>query len=397
MEEEFLTSAEDASDSLTQMISTTLSEKIEDVDIDRRWNTKIRSIMNNLALMIVQFSMSKILNRETSKVQGFIHQVFRRTDAIEKVKKDIELQNAFLMGFFHAFDEFIILTTKELELHGDDNSLESVIKSYKHTTTVLLALDEEVELSHKELSERIGVSTTALSNYMNKVKIYRIFNSHIVGKNRYYSIAHPNGEDALKIVKNNERPAVETYTQFLLNLLESLYEVGFRDELDENYVLNKCSTLVTKYTSSPATCVKQITALTHLLMSERMTVVSLVEFEGSPAVEKNVYIFTRNVRSKEYFRETIRKNIDKGIYYHWFLSSSDTKEDAEEYLHQQLNKKIRITSIPNRVFDKVVDAVIYDGKKGFQCLDETIDLNTPYISMTAERISELMQFADKSI
>lgn len=255
--------------SLVQGLRIALVEKAEDtIDPEKRWKKTFNTYMSFLAKSVVGLTRSEIKTDELSLFQKVINTIFRRTDYVLEIRNNIDQQNIFLLGYCHAMNQ-VIINFEESTAYKKDDSVNTIISSYTHVAPVLLALDERTELSHQELSEYTGISKSALSNFMAKMHEYRLFDSRRTGRHCYYSISHPNGESALKAVKDRGQPSRESYTDFLSQLLISLYEVGQNDEYDERYVLDKYSAMLPKYTSKPALCKKQIKDLAMLLNSER--------------------------------------------------------------------------------------------------------------------------------
>lgn len=397
----------DESENLIHEIDTILTEG-DRANAEIRWRTKINYIMSTIGRAVAQFSIAKIMSNDLSKYQSYIHQVFRRSDYIGKIKKDKDMQNVYLLGYFHAVDE-LCLQIKALEDPDKDGTLTSIIRSYKHTAPVLFALDEHIELSHKELASRIGISATALSNYMSKVRPHSLFNVSRIGKHQYYTIAKPNGANALEAAKRSKQPYIDVYTDLLLKLLETLQDVAQHDEYDENYVSKRCDALISKYTSSPAVCKKQIKTLAHLLMSERITAdkLSMLEME---IAKKSVTVFTRVFDREVLFLSSVYHKLKQGVEYHWYVvrtekfnAETSTKDyliakfdESGLLLSDELNSRISITILmpedARQFFGKTVDAVIYDNQVAYSCTDESVEMETPYHRMSQEEKRKFLNY-----
>jgi hypothetical protein len=168
-----------------------------------RWKTKVNYIMSAIGSSVAHFYITRTMSKNITDILFSIHKIFRRSNIIDKIRKDNEMQNIFLLGYLHAINE-VCMKIKNYEDTKKDTALASIVKSNKHTAAILLALDDNIELSHNELANMIGISKNSLSNYMSKTKYYSFFNSNRIGKFRYYTIAKPYGVNALEIVKRSK-------------------------------------------------------------------------------------------------------------------------------------------------------------------------------------------------
>lgn len=386
-----------------------LSEKNNNKEeLENRWKKGFDAIFSFLANTISHFFVSGVKSEEISKIQSSIRRIFHKTDYIETIKKDTNLQNAFLLGYCHGVDQLTNSYERETSFLQND-SLKSVILSYKYIEPILRILDQNFEISHKELAKQIGISTSALSNLMDKVQRYQLFHFIRSGKNKYYSLAYPNGEEALKIIKEKNGISVDSYTDFLLVLLDSLRDISICDELEKDYVLKKCEKMILQYTTKPAICKKKLEDLSLLLKSERVYYTSLLFFEKT--VKEKVTIFTKDLSSEKPFGSTIIENLKKNITYQWFFIENkqfnSTQQIQRVFLKQfadygnsnslkELMYNVQFYLIPeaepDSLFEDVYDVVIYDENEGFVCEDETISDQTPYIRMSRDKIVKFNQY-----
>ena len=391
---------------LPSILEKILSEKKTDrSELKNRWESTINSFFSYLANSVSNFVVSCVKNDEISQIQSCIRGIFRKTDYIEKIRDDLNLQNVFLLGYCHGIDCVMKSFEEQISFRQND-SLKHAISSYKYVEPVLKILDQRFEISHQELAYEIGISESALSNFMRKVEDYHLFNYTRTGKRKYYSLAHPNGETALKIVKENERISADSFTELLLVLIDSLRKISICDELEKDYVLQMCGKMIMQYTTRPALCKKKLEDLALILKSERVYFTSLIVFEGM--VKETVIVFTRDISTEQAFRDIILKNLKKNITYQWFLTETeqfDSPEKVEELFlehfskysishnREHFRKNVRYHIIPKEDTDlllgDIYDAVIYDEKEGFICEDETISDETPYIRMPQYKIEQL--------
>lgn len=395
---------------IPSVIEKTLSEKISDVfELENRWVNEFNSIFSFLASSVSRFFISFVKNEEIVQLQSTIRHIFRKADYVEKIRNDFNLQNAFLLGYCHGVDRMIESYEEEISFREND-SLRHAVSSYKYVEPVLRILDNRFEIGHQELANEIGISESALTNFMRKTESYHLFNYMRVGKKKYYSLAHPNGEMALKIIKEEERISADSFTELLLKLMDSLRKICICDEVEEDYVLDMCGRLIMRYTTKPALCKKKLEDLALILKSERVYFASLIIFEET--VKENVIIFTRDIRSEKSFSEIIFKNLEKDISYQWFFTETDeldTIEKVEKLFLEQFSKEgvtsrfdrlmqnVKCHLIPKEETDSLLgdiyDAVIYDQKEGFICEDETISDETPYIRMSQDKVEKFNQYA----
>lgn len=368
-------------------------------EIENRWKKGFNAIFSFLSRAAARFFVSMVKSEEIAQTQSYIRQIFRQTDHIDKIKGDIVLQNAFLAGYIHGFANIVDSFEVEISFLQND-SLKSVISSYKYTEPILLILDRDFEISHMDLANELGISKSALSNYMKKMERYHLFNFTLVGKNKYYSLAYPNGHAALKMIKKNNNISADSYTEFLLLLIESLRKISTCNESGRVSAMEECGKIILQLTTKPTLCKKKLDDLAFILKAERVYVHTLLDFEKK--VERTVLIFTKDPKSEKLFRDTIIDNLNNKISYHWYFIATEqfnTEEKMKEAFFsdfialatdKKFENKVQCTYIPkDRIegrFKNISDAVIYDGNKGFICEDKLITEGTPYISMSEDQI-----------
>lgn len=393
---------------IASVLKELLSEKTTDRrKLNYRWETGFNMVFSYLSKLASSFFVSKVKGEDAAQAQSYIRHFFRKTDYIETVKNDASLQKAFLFGYFHGVE--CLMTEFERAISFEQNhSLKSVISSYKYVEPILQILDVEVEISHKELAQLLDISESALSNVMNKVQNYNIFHSMRVGKNKYYSLAYPNGEEALKIIKGNTSIPVQSYTDFLLELLDTLRKVSIYNELDEKYVMERCGKMMFQYTLKPSLCKKKLKDIVFFLKSERLYCASLMKLEMG--VSKKVTVMTKSVQSEECFRNVIITNLIKNVAYRWFFAETDDENLVEKirdfskiyfsgFKRACVDKKSDLNArcyiVPKEkvdiIFGSNYDMVIYDEEKGFCCEEKNISEKTLYNPMSEHKVSRLKQ------
>lgn len=390
--------------------------------LENRWNIGLNAIFSSLSGLASSFFISRVKSEDVTQAQSHIQRIFRKTDYLEKIKSDANLQNAFLLGYCHGFDEMVDSFSNEIA-YQQNEPLKSVISSYRDVEPILRILDQSSEISHKDLAEQLGISESALSNLMKKVERYHIFNFTRAGKNKYYSLAHPNGAAALKIVKENSSFFVDSYTEFLLLLISSLRDICMFDELGKEHVMKKCGEALSQFTTRPAVCKQELNDLILILKSERVYSGTLPYFEKM--VKRKVTIFTKDPESEKDFLETISRNImnkKKDVTYQWFFVGTEAYNSAEKAkdvfldvflcshdlaTFKNLKDKVQCYFIPEKEtevfentickknrFEKIYDVVIYDENRGFICEDETISNETPYIRLSEDQVKEFNEYID---
>ena len=81
---------------ISSIIEKTLSENISGTtELKRRWENGFNSIFSSLSSSVSRFFVSFIKNEEIAQLQAAIRHIFRKTDYIEKIRNDFNLQNAF--------------------------------------------------------------------------------------------------------------------------------------------------------------------------------------------------------------------------------------------------------------------------------------------------------------
>lgn len=406
---------------ISDLLSTEIMGKYdEERSPITRWMGNFRQIFSVLAKSVARFCVSHIKNEETENFQSAARSIFSRTTYIDKIKENCDLQNVFMLGYCHALNE----VTKDFEeeiKYMENDTLKDVVRAYKNVGPILYALDKNFKMSHKELSEDIGISTTALSNCLRRVKKYELFNSQKIGNKSFYSLAYPNGMEALKILKDKEKPSAEGYTDFLLELFGTLKEIGLKKDYDADR-LKKIEENMARFTVKPALCKKQVKDIALMLKQENVSCALLLLCEGS--VEKRVTVFTRKIQSEKYFAPKVRENLRKDILYQWLILDEDgsiTEEDAKKRIIMQIwgeelksnkneidkaSENISIYIIPKKEESKlfrtstdmlISDAVIYDQKRGYECIDEQISGDSRYTSIGSRELANLKQYANKKL
>lgn len=404
-----------ANKDLLSVLSGTLSDQKRNIENpENRWNTKINAIFLSMAKMVSRYFVSRVKGDDVTQIQSYIHHFFRRTDVLEKIKKDSDLQDIFLLGYCHATDR-IINRYEDAVSYCENDSLAGVIASYKHVKDVLLILDEKFEIKHQELAEKLGISKSSLSNFMKKVQMYHLFNSTYIGKNRYYSLAHPNGELALRIVKEQSKPSADAYTDFILLLLKSLGEVGENYELDETYVIEKCRKYISSYITKPATYEKSVEEIVSKLHKEKLLVsvpitVHVIRFYEK-RIKNNVKIITEDIRSEQFFNENILENLMNNrtyIYYFTLTGELDTEEKVKDFFYQQfgetdhsvefvnnnLMQNIHFNFVSQETLQMLLrgntDIVIYDEEKAYKSNDKLLSDDLKYFEMQQKEMESLL-------
>ncbi|MCI8963192.1 MAG: hypothetical protein HFG37_05695 [Eubacterium sp.] len=400
---------------LLSVLSDTLSDKKRDKeDTDNRWNTKINAIFLSMAKMVSRYFVSRVKGDDVTQIQLYIRHFFRRTNVLEKIRKDSGLQDVFLVGYCHAVDR-IINEYEDAVSYCENDSLTGVIASYKHVKDVLLILDEKFEIRHQELAEKLGISKSSLSNFMRKVQVYHLFNSAYIGKNRYYSLAHPNGELALRIVKEQSKPSADGYTDFVLLLLKSLSEVGETCELDKTYVLEKCRKYIFPYITKPATYEKSVAEVVSKLHKEKFFVSVPLNIhvirDHEKQIKSNVKIITEDIRSEQFFNEDILENLLNNRTYNYYFTLTgelDTEKKVKEFFYQQFceadysiefinsnlmqNIHFNLVSLDmlNLLLRGNTDIVIYDEEKAYKSNDNLISDDLKYFEMQQKEMESVL-------
>lgn len=410
----FFIGSKDGAETAPLTLEDILSEKPAGIQqLGERWNKGFNAIFTYMTETVSQFLLSRIKTKDVEAIQESIRRIFYKSDAIEDIRSDYDQQNAFMMGYCHAINQ--LADTYETEISYEKNeSIKTVIASYKHVPSILEILDREFELSHKELAAHIGISEQALSNLMHKIERYHLFHVTRVGKKKYYSIASTNGEAALKIIKKRNGISADGYTKLLLNIMDSLIEISTCDELDRDHVMKQCGKMIGEYTTEAEKCMQKLNELALISKSERVYYVSLILFEGK--AKETVMVFTRDFRCKREFAETIVENLKKNVRYQWFFTEDEEQESVEEIQKdlyaaikscaalndrkwESLKKNMHCYMIPKQetgnLLGEIYDAVIYDENEGFSCTDTTIEAKTPYFQMPASRIEMLSEYANK--
>lgn len=375
---------------LEEALNTVLSEDTSTIqDVKYRWEKTFHSIFSSLSSTFSRYFVSRIKSDNVTCIQSSIQRAFQKNGYVERIKIDADLQNSFLLGYCHASEQFVN-SFESLISHEQDESLKSALVSYKHMKPILLCLDKNFQMSHKELAKHIGISDSALSNFMAKVQKYGIFNSVHAGKNKYYTLAYPNGEKALKLAKSYGVSPLD-YTDFLLKLLDLMQDAASDRYFIRNEVLEECHDMIFRYTTKPTVCMEKIRNLFEHLHPKKASCVQLLAIEFN--VKESVTIFTKNIRSEQVFMDVVAHNLKRNIRYDWFICKSEefnSEKKIIDYLLEQLLTadsqliidNIRICIIPEQEMKSLLgnnsDGVLYDEEIAYSSNDADIKLESEY-------------------
>lgn len=380
--------------------------------LENRWKSGFNTIFSYMTKSVSVFLLSKKNTEVIAEIRSFIRRLFCKTDYIEKIKNDYEQQNVFLLGYLHGIYQLIDSFESETS-YRENSTLREAVSTYKHVTPVLRILDAEIELSHNKLAEKVGMTPSALSNLMKNVKKYELFNYTKMGKNKYYSLAYPNGKEALKLAEEDN--GEDKYTQLLLDMMDSLIRISTCDEVGKEDVLKKCEKMFMQYTTNPALCKEKLEHLALISKSERIYCRTLIIYEKHA---KKINIFTKDPLSEKIFLKTINRNLQNDAQYHWFFAETkefnsaekikkiflkqlSEGEDFDNIKREKFKANIQCHIVPandvSDLFGDIYDAVIYDEKAGFSCVDETIDVKTPYLRMSQDTFDKFNQYAQNEI
>lgn len=389
---------------LEDALNTVLTEDVSTIkDVGYRWEKTFHSIFYSIANTFSRFFVSRIKSSDVTCIQSSIQRVFQKTDYVEKIRGDVDLQNSFLLGYCHASEQFAN-SYETLIAHEQDEPLKTGILSYKHMKPILFCLEQNFQMSHKELAKQIGVSDSALSNIMAKVQTYGIFNAVHVGKNKYYTLAYPNGEKALKLAKSCDDSPRDS-TDLVLKLLNIVQDAASDRHFAREAVLKECRDMFFRYTTRPAECMAQVRDLFEHIHPKKASCVQLLPIEFG--VSKSVTIFTMNVESERVFMDVVSHNLMRNIKYDWFVGESSkfkTMKDIIDYLSKQLSisddkfiiENVRICIMSEQEMKSLLgngsDRVIYDEEIAYSSNEEDIELNSEYTENEEEESQQTLAF-----
>lgn len=391
-------------DTLNEVILGTMDD-IQNVEM--RWEKTFASIFSSLKKAVAHFFVSRVKSDEVNQVQSSIRQLFMKSDYEEKIREDAELQNVFLLGYCQAVEQMIDSFESAISLNEND-PLKLVISSRESMKPALLCLDKYFQLSHQELAEKIGVSKSSLSNFMKEVQQYDIFNSTRVGKKKYYTLSSPNGEKALRFVKEYDKSLPEGYTDCLLKLFSHLQEAVSHKNVDEVTVRKECANLFFQYTTQPVRCRDLFNKLfASCLRLEKLFASSLNMIEA--ITSKTVVVFTKNIQSEEGFLSTISSNLKRNVRYYWFVERSDefdSEEKVAQYLCEKLSSAINKDTCKNGLLCLISkggmknllgddsDVAMFDGKCAYSSMDKVISEDTPYEPVKEDELRKLKKYVE---
>ena len=162
----------------------------------------LSSLIDQLISKSVRTVLDSILSR-TKTQQAEELQTFERIVNVLMNKHQIDRDNENLMiwliGHLSAQLDMLALFDDDLELDADVRLL-GVVNSYRHASDILSILYNQPQLSQGELAHALGLSPSALSNALERMKEYQLVFADKHGQKKYYTLS-ANGQKIQKYLK----------------------------------------------------------------------------------------------------------------------------------------------------------------------------------------------------
>jgi len=364
----------------------------KDADIstpETRWQLFATQILKICTKIITNFFYSRTSGDDMANIRSLSSSYIRKYKSWNEFKNNKEQQDIFMLGYFYSISE--LLNAWDVKIENNENMLlKNLIEAYKYLEPCVTIIDNEFQVTHSELAKHLNISETSLSNFMSRVSSYGIFDSTIVGRKRYYSLAYPNGKILLSIINKKNTPNINHSTSFLESVMSWLHEVA-RNEITPTDVTEKCQGF-THYNN-----IKKIENIATKLNSPCYRLSDLLEKENN--AQKYVVIYTKDIKGESLVNNTVVKNLERNIIYYYLLLDKKDKSEQTATKTQLIkclkpvsgfknsfSDKIRVISIQTDELDNefkekikfISDIISYDGKCIFISESKKITNNTLY-------------------
>ena len=149
------------------------------------------------------------------------------------------IKRAYCFGKITALSRLITDLSKALNTIA---SYESLFHDYPKLKSVLKEISMESDISGVKLRKRLGMSPSALANFIHRISDYHLIIVHKVGKTNYYSLSHE-GRKALAVPDGvNDFSRVDpSMVVYMVKMLDSISEEMRKEEPNSITVLNSTS------------------------------------------------------------------------------------------------------------------------------------------------------------
>ena len=377
------------------------NEKTTDLSPENQWKTLVTQALNRCAKFVYKIIVFFSETNEVEKTHSFTSSFLRKSMRWNDIRQNKDKQDIFILGYVHAINQILELLIQH-KPNKEDEKLFNVIKTYKYIGPCVLALNTEFQLSHTGLAQRVNLSKASLSNFMSRVSSYNIFDTTVIGRNRYYSLAQPNGQKIVSFIKKAQAPTIERDTLALTSVMDYLVQIS-RDKQDSETTFDTCRNLVQHTTTTPNIILKQIAELTAKLTSPRYPIDYLKQRERE--VSNVVFIFSIDICNFEkMLAKEIVDNITRKEINYFYIVPAGEKSVAQKYLKKYITshldysksksmelveQKINVMDINKETLNINIDdisvIVVYDLKNVYYTEDKSIDEHTLYDEANNEK------------
>lgn len=187
---------------------------------------------------VVHYLQAGILQSELKNLLEIESELNRYANKMH-IFDNSDLQEAYKLGIFKTF-----ITIVESKANESDkvDSLFEIVERNKHFIDIIFILYQRNSITHKELAKSLNISTSGLSNLMNKIEHYDLFYYEYRGKYKYY---YANYKTKTFYKQYVDRSINKTYTQSeffkFLNIFISILneEIYNTSRINANSILNR--------------------------------------------------------------------------------------------------------------------------------------------------------------
>jgi len=376
-----------------------------------QWKSTTEALSRS-AKLITQFFLAGEVSDGIEVAHSFTSSYLRKCKRWTNIRSDQGKQEAFTLGYIHALNQLLELFIDDV-LSKEDEFLLGAIDTYKYIKPCIFALVTKFQLSHSDLAQQIGISKESLSNFMSRVDRYKIFDSTVVGRYRYYSLAQPNGKRAAVLIKKLQTPNIEKDTQSLESILRYLLKIS-QNKADVDEALETCRNIVQRKTTTPNIILKQVCELATVLKSSRYPLAYVLRRERE--VRNMVAIYITDTSKEKIVAKDVAYNIKKKQIHYFYLVPTGVRKKAEADLiiclkpYMDLSnkkelmlfeEKVKVIDIKPESFgiklNDVSEVVVHDLEYVFISKDRTIGEDTFYTEPEIEKREAILKAVEKTV
>lgn len=195
-----------------------------------KYESMITDYLESLSKELVIFAKSTSQGNTIDLLEKHKMELYKEINKFDF--SNVEFLKAYLLIYSKA-----ILDVKQRvsESFVDEENSLKLLKSYKHLSNLIENLYTENSLSHQELADRMEISKSNLSNFVNKPDVSKLIIKRKYNKKVYYSISGDGHKLYKYIVINKTRELnAEQYTGIFIRIIDSIQTELSSDKVNIN-------------------------------------------------------------------------------------------------------------------------------------------------------------------